>query len=65
MAHLFRFGSSAFDLDAVVAVDGDRVVFRDGRTIRVSKAAVAALLEALPEWQGKGKGKSLARGCGQ
>lgn len=62
MAHLFKFGNSAFDLDAVVAVDNDRVVFRDGHSERFSKAGIAALLAALPEWQGsKGAGTPAAK----
>lgn len=53
MSKLVRIGSAAFDLDFVAAVHGDRVVFRDGKEIRVSKAAAAALLAALPEWKGE------------
>lgn len=52
MSRLFRIGPAAFDLDTVAAVDGDRIIFRDGKDVRVSKAAAAALLAALPEWKG-------------
>ena len=48
MGKLVRIGDAAFDLDKVVGVDGDRVIFSDGKEIRVSKKSKEALLAALP-----------------
>lgn len=53
MSKLVRIGTSAFDLDRIAAVDGDRVVFHDGKEIRVSRKAADALVAALPEWRVK------------
>ena len=44
MSKLVRIGNAAFDLDRVAAVDGDRVVFCDGKEIRVSRKAAEGLL---------------------
>ena len=44
MNKLVRIGNAAFDLDRVAAVDGDRVVFTDGKEIRVSRKAAEGLL---------------------
>ncbi len=48
MGKLVRIGNAAFDLDKVVGVEGDRVVFADGKEIRVSNKTKEALLAALP-----------------
>ena len=47
MAKWVKVGDSAFDLDAIVAVDGQRVVFRDGHTMNVSKKKATELAEKL------------------
>ena len=44
---LIRIGNAAFALDKIAAVEGDRVVFTDGKEIRVSKKAAEGLLDAL------------------
>ncbi len=44
---LVRIGNAAFDLDKVVAVEGDRVVFDDGKEIRISNKTKEALLDAI------------------
>ena len=41
---LIRIGNAAFALDKIAAVEGDRVVFTDGKEIRVSKKAAEGLL---------------------
>ena len=48
MGKLVRIGDAAFDLDKVVGVEGDRVIFADGKEIRVSKRTKEALLGVLP-----------------
>ena len=53
MSNLVRIGNSAFDLDKVVAVDGDRVIFTDGRGIWVSDKTKKALLDAITARGGK------------
>lgn len=57
MNKLVRIGNAAFDLDKVVAVEGDRVVFEDGRTIRVSNKTKEALLDAIGKREGSTKGQ--------
>ena len=52
MSKLVRVGNAAFDLDRIMAVEGTRVVFTDGREIHVSRKAVEGLLAVLPEWKG-------------
>ena len=47
MSKLVRIGNAAFALDKVAAVEGDRVVFTDGKEIRVSKKAAEGLLEEI------------------
>ena len=67
MSKLVRIGNSAFALDKIAAVDGDRVVLTDGKEIRVSRKAVEGLLNVLPEVRTKGAadGTSATRQGGE
>lgn len=47
MSKLVRIGNAAFALDKVAAVEGDRVVFTDGKEIRVSKKSAEGLLSEI------------------
>lgn len=65
MSVLVKIGNAAFRPDKIVAVEGDRVVFDDGRTIRVSRRTVEMLLKALPEWKAAGWTPTLPEGDGR
>lgn len=52
MGMLVKVDGSAFDIEAIIAVHGTQVYFRDGRTMVVSRRAAAAILAAIPEWGG-------------
>ena len=57
MGHLVRIGNAAFDLDKVVGVEGDRVVFADGKVLPVSKKTKEALLDAIGKREESRKGR--------
>ncbi len=56
MGNLVRIGNAAFDLDKVVGVEGDRVVFADGKVLPVSKKTKEALLDAIGKREKSRKG---------
>ena len=49
MKYLVRIGDAAFDISSIAAVEGDRVVFKDGKEIRVGRKTKEGLLAVLPE----------------
>ena len=49
MKYLVRIGDAAFYISSIAAVEGDRVVFKDGKEIRVGRKTKEGLLAVLPE----------------
>ena len=53
MGVLWRFGNAAVDLSKVWAAEGDMVLMEGGNWCHIGKAAVKALVEAMPVYRAK------------